>query len=305
MFLRKIVTKKNGREYVYVKLIENYREDGKVKQRVLANLGSIENLSPGRLDYLINSLRKLQNELVPRSNEQNLILPPKGKVTRILEELKRIDFEGFINQLLADNKFRTLVESMIVKSILAAEYSGPIQNVCKQMGLIEASGLDFYKVVKKLGETASREVLNKMPLYLKYKREKNHNPIIVCVFDGVFKGISFDGMIKDVDSMLSYEKDLCLIIAYELNGTALDYEYVEERSQIKSQLDRLLTRIEQHSTNKVVVMDLLKSLDDLKEGCLLAHQVEEVPKQISKELVKEVSIFTTMPGISVQSHINQ
>lgn len=47
MFLSKVTTRKKGKDYVYVKLIENFREDGKVKQRVLANYGSVENLSPG------------------------------------------------------------------------------------------------------------------------------------------------------------------------------------------------------------------------------------------------------------------
>lgn len=56
MFFRKIITKVNGKEYAYVKLIKNYREDGKVKQRVVGNLGNIDDLTPEKINELINGL---------------------------------------------------------------------------------------------------------------------------------------------------------------------------------------------------------------------------------------------------------
>ncbi len=59
MFFRKITTQSNGKTYTYVKLIENYRKGNKVKQRVIANLGNIEDLSPSRVKNLITSLSKV------------------------------------------------------------------------------------------------------------------------------------------------------------------------------------------------------------------------------------------------------
>jgi|GEM_PF-905843 len=59
MFFRKITCRSNGKEYAYVKLIENYREGGKVKQRVVANLGNIDNLTPERVEGLVAGLRKI------------------------------------------------------------------------------------------------------------------------------------------------------------------------------------------------------------------------------------------------------
>lgn len=58
MFFRKVITKRNGKEYTYLKLIESYREDGKIKQRVIANFGNIANLSPDKIESLIKGLHK-------------------------------------------------------------------------------------------------------------------------------------------------------------------------------------------------------------------------------------------------------
>jgi len=59
MFFRKITTRSNDKEYTYVKLIENYRQGNKVKQRVVANLGNLEDLDPPRVHNLIVSLSKV------------------------------------------------------------------------------------------------------------------------------------------------------------------------------------------------------------------------------------------------------
>lgn len=59
MFFRKVTSKSNGKEYTYLKLIENYREGNKVKQRVIANLGSLDKLTPDKVNGLISGLSKI------------------------------------------------------------------------------------------------------------------------------------------------------------------------------------------------------------------------------------------------------
>lgn len=59
MFFRKITSRSNGKEYTYLKLIENYREGDKVRQRVVANLGSMENLTPDKVHGLIAGLSRI------------------------------------------------------------------------------------------------------------------------------------------------------------------------------------------------------------------------------------------------------
>jgi len=73
MFIR--VTKSKNHEYV--KVVENYREDGKVKQRVIANLGKLEDISQREAENIASKLLLLakskkavtQNELLPNLEE--------------------------------------------------------------------------------------------------------------------------------------------------------------------------------------------------------------------------------------------
>ncbi|RJQ28122.1 MAG: hypothetical protein C4589_07125 [Peptococcaceae bacterium] len=59
MFFRKVTSRRNGKEYNYLKLIENYREGDKVKQRVVANLGSLDNLTAEKAQNLISGLSRI------------------------------------------------------------------------------------------------------------------------------------------------------------------------------------------------------------------------------------------------------
>ncbi len=50
MYLKtQTVKKANGKSYTYYRLAESYREDGKVKHRILAELGA---LKPEEVEYL-------------------------------------------------------------------------------------------------------------------------------------------------------------------------------------------------------------------------------------------------------------
>lgn len=52
------ITKSGGRSYL--QLVEGFRnEEGKVRHRVVANLGRLEDLTPAKLDPLINGLNRV------------------------------------------------------------------------------------------------------------------------------------------------------------------------------------------------------------------------------------------------------
>lgn len=57
MFKRISRVKVGNKVYKYVRIVESYREKGKKRQRVIANLGRVESL-PGKIDKLIDSLRE-------------------------------------------------------------------------------------------------------------------------------------------------------------------------------------------------------------------------------------------------------
>ncbi len=59
MFIRSIkIPGPGGSHYEYLRLVESYRQDGKVKQRVVANLGRKDMLAP----HLHTLVRLLQDE---------------------------------------------------------------------------------------------------------------------------------------------------------------------------------------------------------------------------------------------------
>ena len=52
--------KKSGKKYQYLQIVENRKEKGKVKQRVIATLGRIDQMqAKGRVETLIRSLSRV------------------------------------------------------------------------------------------------------------------------------------------------------------------------------------------------------------------------------------------------------
>ena len=57
MFLRVV----NSKKHKYIKIVKNYREDGKIKQKVIANLGKLEDLSVKEAENIASKLLELVN----------------------------------------------------------------------------------------------------------------------------------------------------------------------------------------------------------------------------------------------------
>ncbi|SHE77918.1 hypothetical protein SAMN02745164_01121, partial [Marinitoga hydrogenitolerans DSM 16785] len=51
MFLRIV---KNNKGTEYLRIVENYRENGKNKQKVIANLGRVDNISEKEAENMVN-----------------------------------------------------------------------------------------------------------------------------------------------------------------------------------------------------------------------------------------------------------
>jgi hypothetical protein len=58
----KTFTNKDGSKRTYLQIVEAVRENGKVRQKVLMNMGRIEDLQEGNLDRLIASLAKFSKK---------------------------------------------------------------------------------------------------------------------------------------------------------------------------------------------------------------------------------------------------
>jgi len=73
MFARiKTAYNRNGSERRYLQICESRREEGKVRQKVLCNLGRVEEMQEGKLDDLIRSLAKFSEKLAVVSAADDL-----------------------------------------------------------------------------------------------------------------------------------------------------------------------------------------------------------------------------------------
>ena len=73
MFARiKVAYNRDGSERRYFQICESRREEGKVRQKVLCNLGRVEDLQDGKLDDLIRSLAKFSEKLAVVSAADDL-----------------------------------------------------------------------------------------------------------------------------------------------------------------------------------------------------------------------------------------
>ena len=59
MFFRIHKFKQNGKEYRYLRLVQNYRQNGRTRQRVIANFGNVSNLNMEEIKYLIDDLSRI------------------------------------------------------------------------------------------------------------------------------------------------------------------------------------------------------------------------------------------------------
>lgn len=123
MFFRKVTSKTNGKEYTYVKLIENYREGNKVKQRVIANLGNIEDLTPDKVQGLITGLSRicgLEPESKDTSFETKKVLH-FGDVLALYKVWESLGINKIIQDLMAPEKpavLPLLVEIMVMNQVI-------------------------------------------------------------------------------------------------------------------------------------------------------------------------------------------
>jgi len=288
VFFRKITTKKNGKEYVYVKLIENYRQDGKVKQRVIANFGSVENLSAERINYLIASLRKLHNEIETQAKDPGTSVNVTSQANEIRRYLNNSPLKRAMVQLFGEQAYG-VAEALTIKSLTAGEINKPVQEVCKNMGLIEATSLQFYNVMKVLGQDKAKDILLESRLPAAGGNDNIHKVGIIHIFKSIFEGNSFDvDMTGNIFMPQSYRKEIFLLVACDCQGVPVDFEYAEESRDVPGQLNVLVKRLKNQLSEIMIVLDE----ENLLNNTVLpvAKPVPVVPGEILASL-KEGSVL--------------
>jgi transposase len=114
MFMRTSSSTRNGKTYTTAQVVEGYRTpDGKVRQKILFNLGSVEKLLKRDIDNLINGLLRLKGETTPVEGGSILSSQQFGHIwaaMMIFKELK-------ITQALREAARKTKTEFDLIKHI--------------------------------------------------------------------------------------------------------------------------------------------------------------------------------------------
>ena len=165
--------KKSGK-YQYLQIVENKREKGKTKQRVIVTLGRMDKLNAsGGVDQIIRSLSKYSDQVL-------MILSKKGEVTAdsrktgpalIFDRLwHELGINKVIKQLLSDRKFKFDVERAIFLTVLHRLFVSGSDRACDKWhrdyvinGVETLSLHHFYRAMAFLGEELADQT-NATPL---------------------------------------------------------------------------------------------------------------------------------------------
>ena len=88
MFTKRVTVKRGDKTYTYLKLVESYRDGGRVRQRVIANLGREDDLkASGQLEALAASFARLDPPMVGVRRDVGALLVVADLLERL--ELQR------------------------------------------------------------------------------------------------------------------------------------------------------------------------------------------------------------------------
>ncbi|MDA8135526.1 MAG: IS1634 family transposase [Desulfobacteraceae bacterium] len=235
MFAR---VKKSGK-HQYLQIVENKKEQGQVKQRVIATVGRMDQLQDkGRIETLIRSLAKFSERAL-------LILSGKSDVkadsltigpTLIFQRLwERSGIQEVIRHLLTDRKFEFDVERAIFQTVLHRLMTSGSDRHCdrwKRDYLIPGTeGLDLhhlYRAMTFLGESISDEDGSLGPRRNKDLVEEmifQHNKDLFSELDLVFfdtTSIYFEGQGGEFFGNMGFSKDHRPDLHQMIVGAVLD-----------------------------------------------------------------------------------
>lgn len=144
MHVTRIVTRRNGREYVSHLVRQSYREDGKVKHRTLANLSSLPQTAIDAVSGILSgaNIGNLDQAL---AIERSL---PHGHVVAVLGMLRRLGLERMLDR--TPSRQRDLCVGMIVARVLglgsklATTRSWTESTLATSLGVEDATADDLY-----------------------------------------------------------------------------------------------------------------------------------------------------------------
>lgn len=118
MFLR--VKKTSSR--AYLQIVESYRDEGKVRQRVIGTIGRMEELAAkGSVDQILRSLAKYSERailLLNGANDPQAVVRKIGPVLVFERLWERLGIGGIVHELVKNKRYRFNVERAIFVTVL-------------------------------------------------------------------------------------------------------------------------------------------------------------------------------------------
>ena len=255
MFLRKVTTKKNGKDYVYVKLIEGYRAEGKVKQRVLANFGSLESLTPSKIQSLIISLGKLHQELGSK-NTQEKNLDKQKEIKEAKQRLLASPIHNTLSRMVRCSREQELTQALILKNLVGGGGNLSIQEYSQRYQLSDGTNIQYYQMLKKLGHEDIRKAIYEQWLIKKCCEKSRTKVVYIHILPVIFKGAAYEGMLPELMFMPEcYKKQLIVLLACDSKGNPIEFDYAEGLKHLAQQVDAFAARMKSHGQADVIILD--------------------------------------------------
>lgn len=119
MYTKRVQVRRGDKTYVYVKLVESYREGGRVRQRVVANLGREDELkASGQLEALAGSFARLDPPMVGVRREV-------GPLLLVAHYLRRLGLAGIVARHLPERSRSRLSPAEVVVALIANRLASP------------------------------------------------------------------------------------------------------------------------------------------------------------------------------------
>ena len=119
MYVKRATVKRGGNSYVYLRLVQAYRQDGKVRHRVIANLGREDELkASGQLDQLAASFARLDPP--PWGTRREV-----GSLLLVCHYLDRLGLVKLVDDAIPQRGRAQLTHGEVVAALVANRLSAP------------------------------------------------------------------------------------------------------------------------------------------------------------------------------------
>ena len=196
MFLRKVTI--GGKQYI--RLVENYREDGKVKQRFLATLGRVDQISKQQALNMIEKLRAWYDvdDVVNVSNVKSNVIKNYGAKLVVDKLFEEYELDEYLSKV--DKKVRYDLESMIklmvMNRLLEPKSKLGIYNELDYYGIED---VELHQIYRSLDILARKK--EEIEKYMYNKRLNLFNSSIDLIFYDVTT-LSFES--QQVNGLMNY-----------------------------------------------------------------------------------------------------